>query len=102
MCGRGVLPTRAGQFVEDCGQGLVEYALILALASLGVVLAVLILQDSLGTTFQGASARIDAASTATSPPRGAAGGAGVDQSGADEHGHGRGGGYSGNANPQGK
>ena len=67
--------------MDDCGQGLAEYALILALASLGVVLAVLILQDSIGTTFQGAGARIEAPSSHGSPPDG---------------------GSNGNGNPQGK
>ena len=81
--------------MEDCGQALAEYALILALASLGVIFAVLILQDSLGTTFQGANARIDAASAATSPAEGGGAetgaGAGAEQSrpnghGSDDHG----------------
>jgi Flp pilus assembly pilin Flp len=73
-----MLPTRVRRLMEDCGQALAEYALILALASLGVIFAVLILQDSLGTTFQGANARIDAASATTSPADGSAsGGAGT-------------------------
>jgi Flp pilus assembly pilin Flp len=90
-----MLPTRARRLMEDCGQALAEYALILALASLGVVLAVLVLQDSLGTTFQGASARIDAASNTTSPADGGAGvgagtgaGAGAEEGRADGHGSG--------------
>jgi Flp pilus assembly pilin Flp len=86
-----MLPTRARRFMEDWGQGLVEYALILALASLGVIFAVLILQDSLGATFQGANARINAASTTTSPADGGAGtgaGAGAEQGRPDGHGSG--------------
>jgi Flp pilus assembly pilin Flp len=88
-----MLSTRARRLMEDCGQALAEYALILALASLGVIFAVLILQDSLGTTFQGANARIDAASATTSPADSRAGGgagtgagAGAQESRPDGHG----------------
>jgi Flp pilus assembly pilin Flp len=92
-CWRSMLSTRARRLMEDCGQALAEYALILALASLGVIFAVLILQDSLGTTFQGANARIDAASATTSPADSRAGGgagtgagAGAQESRPDGHG----------------
>lgn len=62
--------------MQDSAQALVEYALILALASVGVVFVLLILQDSIGATFQGTSTRLNAASTtpALPPDGGSAGG----------------------------
>jgi Flp pilus assembly pilin Flp len=54
---------RAGRLVQDSGQALIEYALILALASLGIVSALMILQDSLGNSMQASSHQIDAAAT---------------------------------------
>ena len=52
---------RAGRLVQDSGQALIEYALILALASLGIVSALMILQGSLGNSMQASSHQIDAA-----------------------------------------
>ena len=52
---------RRGRLVQDSGQALIEYALILALASLGIVSALMILQDSLGNSMQASSHQIDAA-----------------------------------------
>ena len=52
---------RAGRLVQDSGQALIEYALILALAALGIVSALMILQGSLGNSMQASSQRIDAA-----------------------------------------
>jgi Flp pilus assembly pilin Flp len=68
-------------FMEESGQSLVEYALLLALASVGVVLALLVLQDSLGTAFGKASTRIDAASSTAGFPPGAGSGGGAETSG---------------------
>ena len=45
---------------QDSGQALIEYALILALASLGIVSALILLQASLGDTMQATGHRIDA------------------------------------------
>jgi Flp pilus assembly pilin Flp len=58
------MPSRRGsRLVDDSGQGLVEYALILALASLGMVFALVVLQDSIGNSMLGSSRQIVAAST---------------------------------------
>ena len=51
----------AGRLVQDSGQALIEYALVLALASLGIVSALMILQGGLGNSMQASSHRIDAA-----------------------------------------
>ena len=58
-------PRRAEQLAQDSGQALVEYALILAAASVGIMVALLILQNSVGTTVEATGNRIDAAGTAT-------------------------------------
>ena len=47
--------------VHNSGQALIEYALILALASLAIVSALMILQGSLGNTMQASGHQIDAA-----------------------------------------
>jgi len=52
---------RAGRLVQDSGQALIEYALILALATLGIVSALMILQGTLGNSMQASSHQIDAA-----------------------------------------
>jgi Flp pilus assembly pilin Flp len=52
---------RAGQLVQDSGQALIEYALILALAALAIISALMILQGSLGNSMQASSHEIDAA-----------------------------------------
>ena len=52
---------RAGRLVQDSGQALIEYALILALASLGIVSALMILQGSLGNSMLASSHQIHAA-----------------------------------------
>ena len=51
---------RPRRLVQDSGQALIEYALILALASLGIVSALMILQGSLGNSMQASSRQIDA------------------------------------------
>jgi len=45
-------PRRAEQLAQDSGQALVEYALILAAASVGIMVALLILRNSIGTTVE--------------------------------------------------
>ena len=52
---------RLRRVVQDSGQALIEYALILALASLGIVSALMILRSSLGNSMQASSHQIDAA-----------------------------------------
>jgi Flp pilus assembly pilin Flp len=80
------LPTR--RLVHDSGQALAEYALILALASLGIVSALIILQGSLGNSVQASGHRIDAAAQGRAaeplpgqPTDGSAGAAGPGTSG---------------------
>jgi len=58
------MPSRRGsRLADDSGQGLVEYALILSLASLGMVFALVVLQDSIGNSMLGSSRQVDAAAT---------------------------------------
>ena len=64
------------------GQGQVEYALLLVVASLGIGLALLILRDSIGGGIETASGQINAATEASkiSP----AGSSGVQPSGGND------------------
>jgi Flp pilus assembly pilin Flp len=55
------MPLRPRRHADDSGQALADYALILALASLGIVSALMILQGSLGDSIQESGHRIDAA-----------------------------------------
>jgi Flp pilus assembly pilin Flp len=100
---------RPRRLVQDSGQALIEYALILALASLGVVSALMILQGSLGNTMQASGRQIDAAAggpagqpaggetEVAAPPAGEDGGYGT----GGPAGHGNGKGNSGNGNGNG-
>ncbi len=84
---------------NERGQSVVEYALILAGASVGIAIALLILRDSLGGTLAGTSARIDAAATLNAPtiPGDPGGGVTAGQpSGGDDDGGGHGNGQHGN------
>ena len=71
---------RGHWLAQDDAQGLVEYALILALTSLGMVLAVLLLRDSLGSPVRGSSNAIDGitAEAPTGPVPGEPGGGPLD------------------------
>jgi Flp pilus assembly pilin Flp len=61
------MPFRRGaRLADDSGQGLVEYTLVLALASLGMMLALVILQNSTGGAMR-ATGRPRAAAPAGSP-----------------------------------
>jgi Flp pilus assembly pilin Flp len=51
---------RSLRLVQDSGQALIEYALILALASLGIVSALMILQGSLGNSMRASGRQIEA------------------------------------------
>lgn len=65
---------------DDSGQGLAEYVVILALASLGIVFALLLLRNSIGTTMHGTTSQIQAATSGhggAADPGGGAGGAGT-------------------------
>ena len=106
------------RLVRNSGQALVEYAVILALASLGIISVLMILQGSIGGTMLGTSRRLDAAGgipagearpgeplggeTGTAKPgKGDGDGrTGPDQSG--EHGKGTGGGDYGHGRPHGR
>ncbi|MEO8224845.1 MAG: hypothetical protein ABI661_08560 [Gammaproteobacteria bacterium] len=48
---------------HDSGQGLIEYALILGVASIGIMLALLVLRDSTGDVLQASGNRIDASAS---------------------------------------
>ena len=54
---------RPRRLLENPGQALIEYALILALASLAIVSVLIILQRRLGGTMLGTGRRLDAATT---------------------------------------
>ena len=88
---------RSLRLVQDSGQALIEYALILALASLGIVSALIILQGSLGNSMQASSHQIDAATggAAGSPlsgqPAGGESGAAGPATGDEDGGYGTGG-----------
>jgi Flp pilus assembly pilin Flp len=99
-------PRRDGWLVQDSGQALIEYAVILALTSLAIVSALLLLRASIGNTISGSSRQVDAAGSAGgyAPGTGSAvtapGGAGAGTDGAGT-GHGNGKGNSGNGNGNG-
>ena len=92
---------RPRRLLQDSGQSLVEYALILALASLAIVSALMILQGSLGNSMQTSSHQLDAASEGrageplTGRPAGGTSGPGGSAAGGED------GGY-GNAGPTGR
>jgi Flp pilus assembly pilin Flp len=93
---------RARRLVHDSGQALAEYALILALASLGIVSALIILQGSLGNSMQASGHQIDAAAGAAGLVTGGEpGGEDGDYGTGDPGGHGNGRGNSGNGNGNG-
>jgi Flp pilus assembly pilin Flp len=85
------MPDNASRLADDSGQGAVEYALILAVASVGIIAALMILRNSVGSAFHRTSARIDAAST----PGGGGSGSTV-ETGTGASGGGNGQGNSGN------
>ena len=59
---------RPRRHVQNSGQALIEYALILALAALGIVSALMILRGSLGNTMQASGHQIDAAAGGRAGP----------------------------------
>jgi len=103
---------RPRRLVQDSGQALIEYALILALASLGIVSALMILQGSLGNSIQASGRRIDAvAGGPAGQPAGAESGAAGGTAAGDEdggtggpagHGKGNSGNGNGNGGPNGR
>jgi Flp pilus assembly pilin Flp len=108
---------RPRRLVCNSGQALVEYAVILALASLGIISVLMILQGSIGGTMLGASSRLDAAGGAPAgearpgEPLGGETGTAKPGKGDDgwndpghsgEHGKGTGGGDYGSGRPHGR
>jgi Flp pilus assembly pilin Flp len=98
------------RLLQNSGQALVEYALILALTSLGIISALMILQGSLGNSMRATGQRIDAAAggPAGQPVGGQPGAAGQGTRGDDggygtggPTGHGNGKGNNGNGNGNG-
>ncbi|HEY9505214.1 MAG TPA: Flp family type IVb pilin [Gemmatimonadales bacterium] len=48
---------------EDTGQGLVEYALIIALVAVGLIAILLVLRNSIGNVFNNAATQLENAPT---------------------------------------
>lgn len=48
---------------EDSGQGLVEYALIIALVAVGLIAILLVLRNSIGNVFNNAAVQLNNAPT---------------------------------------
>ena len=48
---------------DDSGQGLVEYALIIALVAVGLIAILLVLRNSIGDVFNNAATQLDDAPT---------------------------------------
>jgi Flp pilus assembly pilin Flp len=101
------MPRRARWLAQDDAQGLVEYAVILALTSLGMILALMLLRDSIGSPVQGSSNQLDGLTAGApasggpatpggvgAPSDGAGGGAGRPGNGQGNGGRGQGNGGS--------
>ena len=82
---------------DDSGQGLVEYALILALTSVAMALALLFLRDTIGNSVQSTSNRLEA----SVPSAGAPASPGTPAGGNGNNGGGNGQGNNGNGNGNG-
>ncbi len=52
-------------FTDESGQGLVEYALIIALVAIGLIAILTILRNSIGTVFKTSATALNAAPTGT-------------------------------------
>jgi pilus assembly protein Flp/PilA len=62
----GVTPMKAALQLfwrEDAGQGLVEYALIIALVAVGLIAILLVLRNSIGNVFNNAATQLNNAPT---------------------------------------
>lgn len=106
--------TGAPRLAHDSGQGLVEYALILALASLAIMSVLLLFRNSIGNTMQGTSNRLEASTstggyesgggflTPTTPSGGPGGISGDEENGGGGYGKGGGKGPGKNGNGWGK
>ena len=95
------MPRRARWLAQDDAQGLVEYAVILALTSLGMILALMLLRDSISSPVQGSSNQLDGLTASPAVPSGAGdpgGLGGGGQQGRPAHGNGQGNNGQGNGN----
>ena len=54
-------------WAEDSGQGLVEYALIIALVAVGLIAILLVLRNSIGDVFNNAASVLNNAPTTAYP-----------------------------------
>jgi pilus assembly protein Flp/PilA len=54
-------------WADDSGQGLVEYALIIALVAVGLIAILLVLRNSIGDVFNNAAAALNNAPTTAYP-----------------------------------
>ena len=52
---------------DESGQGLVEYALIIALVAVGLIAILLVLRNSIGNVFNNAAAQLNNAPTTAYP-----------------------------------
>jgi pilus assembly protein Flp/PilA len=52
---------------DDSGQGLVEYALIIALVAVGLIAILLVLRNSIGNVFNNAATQLNNAPTSPYP-----------------------------------
>lgn len=87
-------PRRAG-WKDHRGQGMVEYAVILGLVAIGLVLALLLLRGGVGDVFGRANQAIEASTPGSAGDGGTAGGAGAGSGGGPGCGDGVGGGQGG-------
>ena len=53
---------------DESGQGLVEYALIIALGAVGLIAILLVLRNSIGNVFKNAASQLNNAPTAPYTP----------------------------------
>jgi pilus assembly protein Flp/PilA len=53
---------------DESGQGLVEYALIIALVAVGLIAILLVLRNSIGNVFKNAASQLNNAPTAPYAP----------------------------------
>ena len=53
---------------DDSGQGLVEYALIIALVAVGLIAVLLVLRNSIGNVFKNAASQLNNATVAPYTP----------------------------------
>ena len=55
-------------FSDESGQGLVEYALIIALVAIGLIAILTVLRNSIGTVFKTSAVALNAAPTGSFVP----------------------------------